>query len=103
MRTIVTYIAAILFISIYVAKGVVTTVPQLSKSVFTSQVLDITDTETENTESKKEAESKVLYINNDFFSWNELPVSIPSIKNLPAPQSVNKLICRSIPTPPPEL
>lgn len=103
MRSLITYIAAILFITIYVAKGVVTTVPQLSKQVFTSQVLDVTDTETENSESKKEAEPKALYINNDFFSWNELPISIPSINNLPAPVFVNKLICRSIPTPPPEL
>lgn len=103
MRSLITYIAAILFIAIYVAKGVVTTIPQLSKDVLTSQVLDITDTETENSESKKEAEPKALYINNDFFSWNELPVSIKSINNLTAPASFNQLICRSIPTPPPEL
>ena len=103
MRSLITYIAAILFITIYVAKDVVTTVPQLSKQVFTSQVLDLTDTETESTENKKEAEPKALYINNDFFSWNELPASVPSINNLPAPGFFDQLICRSIPTPPPEL
>jgi len=107
-KDILTYFAAVFFITIYLLKGIATVLPALltdtgSKSILTALMDQETENNKNNTEERFDTETKELYLHHNFLISVVIPGVANSQKNIEENNIAFKQhVYASIPTPPPE-